>query len=456
MLRTTTPRRRGFTLIELMVAAAVAVLIMSILATAFSLGIDTMRQMRAAGEMMDQLRGAENAIKADLAAPHLRDGNDQAVKLSSIRWDRSYVHDDTTLNKGDPGKYSIRLLPASGTFNDAATPKFAGAVKGFFRLSGSPLTYQTGLPNDPARDSDDLLTASGTATDHYLHFTSIVTGSNDDEYFRATVPNVRSTPPAQDNYHSIASEVAYFLEQSTPAGVSPTLFRLIRRQRLVALNDTDRRDRPWPIDPSAYTAGNAAPVISLRPQGTKPHIINTLSEITQPASRLGGIVSGGPGYVLSPGNDTALSSLSGARAGDDVLLSNVLSFEVLAIYTSAPAKMPGSPLTTPPLTIAPTAARGFALGKPTTTTTSEFPFDTVPKAPAAGNNAAGLQSTFTFDSWSNALSGWADNVDPNTGAVLPGNDVPPLLIRVQAVQVRIRVWDQKLQTGRQLTIIQDL
>src|SRR3954466_15326472 len=76
MIRTTNQFRRaarpGFTLVELMVAAAVCVLIMAILATAFQSGIDTLRQLRSHGDMMDQLRAASEVMKRDLQAPHLQ------------------------------------------------------------------------------------------------------------------------------------------------------------------------------------------------------------------------------------------------------------------------------------------------------------------------------------------------------------------------------------------------
>src|SRR5437879_1088958 len=77
MIRTSTAFRRtarpGFTLVELMVSAAIVVIIMAILATAFQAGIDTMRQMRSAGDMMDQLRAAAAVLKEDLQAPHFLD-----------------------------------------------------------------------------------------------------------------------------------------------------------------------------------------------------------------------------------------------------------------------------------------------------------------------------------------------------------------------------------------------
>lgn len=432
MLRTATPRRRpGFTLIELMVAAAVAVLIMSILATAFSLGIDTMRQMRAAGEMMDQLRGAENAMKADLRAYHILDANGNPRKLSSFRWDQVKV-DDIGTPKGDPPYYVIN--------------GWEGPVNGFVRFASSPLSYPG---SGEQTDADNLSTASATVLTHYLHFTSILPQSNDDDYYRATVGGA--------TYHSSAAEIAYFLEQDPISTFGVPTFRLIRRQRLVSLNDTDRRDRPWP-----QAADHA--VIGLRQPSNTQVYLNTLGEITQPSNRLGGAqwnASGtqvGPGYALlnnkspySPKDDAL--QLMQTRPGEDVLLSNVLSFEVSAIYKSAAfdAKLPNTPKV---------LDRTFGLGvsKPSSVTsagtTTEWPFDALPPVSALANPALG--GTNTFDSWSNAFAGWVNRLDPATGVFTPGPDVPPLLVRVQAVQIRIRVWDQKLQTGRQITIVQDL
>src|SRR6185437_6745585 len=62
--------RRGFTLVELMVAAAVSIVIMTILATVFQMALDTMRSVRSQAEMADQLRAVGGVIQRDLG----RDG----------------------------------------------------------------------------------------------------------------------------------------------------------------------------------------------------------------------------------------------------------------------------------------------------------------------------------------------------------------------------------------------
>ncbi|HJZ55257.1 MAG TPA: hypothetical protein VKE74_09880, partial [Gemmataceae bacterium] len=97
MRRTTNNRfrragRPGFTLVELMVMAAVCVLIMAILASVFQTGIDAMRQVRSSGDMMDQLRSAGEVLKKDLQTDHFlpdqQPGNpSERTRLSDYRFD---------------------------------------------------------------------------------------------------------------------------------------------------------------------------------------------------------------------------------------------------------------------------------------------------------------------------------------------------------------------------------
>src|SRR6516165_92861 len=64
------PKRTGFTLVEMMVTVALTLFIMVILSTAFSTALETFRQLKAIGDMQDQLRTATNMLRADLGADH--------------------------------------------------------------------------------------------------------------------------------------------------------------------------------------------------------------------------------------------------------------------------------------------------------------------------------------------------------------------------------------------------
>ena len=86
-MRSAKTPRRGLTLIELLVAAALSLVIMAILAGAFATGTDTLRQLKSAGDMQRALRTAAERIKADLAAHHLDDAAVAGGTLANVRFD---------------------------------------------------------------------------------------------------------------------------------------------------------------------------------------------------------------------------------------------------------------------------------------------------------------------------------------------------------------------------------
>lgn len=60
--------RRGFTLAELLVAMALIVFIMTILSQAFAAGIEAFRQLKASGDMTEELREASLQLRRDVPA----------------------------------------------------------------------------------------------------------------------------------------------------------------------------------------------------------------------------------------------------------------------------------------------------------------------------------------------------------------------------------------------------
>jgi type II secretory pathway pseudopilin PulG len=436
MIRTTRATiRRGFTLVELLVAAAVCVLIMAVLATAFQLGIDTMRQMKSTGDLVDQLRGATEVLRTDLKSDHFLDDGKVSpprIRVRDIRFDRlSWTVGNGTLDTTDP-----TAQPASA---------------GFFRARSSPIP----AAQQEGADSDALL--SSRATDHYLHFTSILPpGDGPEDNYTATAGG--------RTVQSRAAEVAYFLEGTgftTTGTTSIPIYRLIRRQRLAALNQTELQTR-WlgvPLDP---------PVISLAMPADKTYgnVPNTLADLTNPFKRLGGTawvkgVQVGPGYgVTGSGDDSTLAPLT-SRPGDDILLSNVISFEVQLSWEAAPAGNNIPTIRNPD----PFNPNGNVTGYPIKT---DYPFDTLPKIPTDGKMVSpGPANTsvpdYVFDTWSDQMTGW-NTVDVANSTTIPSPkaayastaNTVPYPIRVLAVQIKIRVWDPKLQNARQMTIVQDL
>lgn len=367
MTRTTTRARRGFTLVELMVAAAVCVLIMAILASCFQMGIDTMRHLKSTGDMAERLRAASTVIRRDLRAEHF---------------------------PKDPN-----ITPTGGVRVSDWGFDAAGATKpggGFFRArSTRAITENADAFNIGSSRAD-------ATTGHQLQFTAVLKGSPDQERFYTKVGAL--------SYSSRMAEVAYFLDPqvrgqtNAPSGLP--LHQLVRRQRLVAESVDTANLLPSSSNPDTTQQTDDPGVIALKPSGSNkaPAL---LADLVTAGNRL---ATGPGGDTMTAGNDANLSPLvNAARLGDDVLLSDVISFEVKLAWTST---APGEPL-----------PRTF-------TNNTDQPFDTIQEAYEAG----GKTGVTEFD----------------TGAS------PPLKIRVRAVQIRIRVWDPKLQNTRQTTIVQDL
>src|SRR5205807_2125283 len=123
MIRTNRTRS-AFTLVELMVAAAICILIMTILASVFQTGLDAMRQMRSAGDMTDQLRASGEVMKRDFQAEH----------FSPVEAGAGTVNSPGT----QLGDY---LFPAA---------KSTDVVGGFYRIVSPASTYEG---NDGSFDS---------------------------------------------------------------------------------------------------------------------------------------------------------------------------------------------------------------------------------------------------------------------------------------------------------------
>jgi hypothetical protein len=189
---------------------------------------------------------------------------------------------------------------------------------------------------------------------------------------------------------------------------------------------------------------------------------------------------------LNPGNTTPAPD----QAIDDLLLSDVLSFEIKADWDAPTGQTSysGNTLLWP-------ALNGYASNNPATQNNSlprppyfidtsgntkplnpDYPFDDLP-APPRTDKAQGTDffvGARVFDTWSRVnTTPFAFQSPPDSDAQEPWNsgymtDVSPkpqlprqattipLRMRIRALQIRIRIWDAKSQQTRQITIVQDM
>lgn len=324
MRRPLRPRggRAGFTLVELLVATALTILVMTILAAAFQTGLAMMSDVKSVADLANQLDKAKAAILQDLGGVHLEDEWGKPVQVSSPAVQAAAWA--STNNKR--GFFKVRQVsPPHQNFN--TPPSYP---------------YDTN-PNYPflfeGTDQDQV--PSFRAVDQVLHLSVKLSGVNIDQVFVASAPDknppagpgdlVNSTMNRQDlrvgnQFVSDWAEVAYFLQPS-PVQTAPddegnvqplNLYTLYRRQRVLT---------PGPFSFSPALDQNQYPGLSVPPISGSPS--NDPLAITDPTKRL---------TVDAPAGSFASASIpsTSPEYGSDVLLTNVVSFQIRLQFADVP------------------------------------------------------------------------------------------------------------------------
>jgi prepilin-type N-terminal cleavage/methylation domain-containing protein len=509
-------KRRGFTIVELLVAMALIMFMMAILSEAFSAGLGSFRTMKASADMADRLRSAATVLRRELAADHF----DGRRRLSQADF----------WTNGPPAEGFFRVYqgsPVGGTYvNEGSDPDEAA------------------LPLPHVLDSY-------RATDHMLHFTVKFRGNERGDFFSAgnipagstllTSPLFRGERHYQENgqttYRSQWAEVAYFLRQTTDTTKGGTpLYTLFRRQWLLV---PDNGLLTTPI-----TGANAIPRNYLEMScnqvnvgGVNALYFNNPRDVTMPGRRMGmnTPAANNPADPNLAGLYTMKDPTNGRNTyptmgdtdpnyqGSDIILTDVISFEVRLLLNDSTHfetlfDIAGVGANNPRVnsvaikSVAPTTGNTVLVttqtphnffsgwnvqmtagGAPTTFTIASTPSATTftytnpvgTALPVGGvatsNNSYQLSNgnfnanvgPLVFDTWSNYndtqynyLGTWnATNVQQTGWSIANANASIPFYgralaagthIRPRAIQILIRVWDSKTELTRQVSVIQDL
>jgi prepilin-type N-terminal cleavage/methylation domain-containing protein len=297
--------RRGFTLVELLVAAAMMILGMWLLSWVYQQGLESFRQARAQADLTAQQRMVTSVLTRDLHAAHFADEDGKPNRGRRLS--------DQTQMWFDPAGYT----PPKG---------------GFFRAGSFDSTVAGNTPE--GSDLDGF--ASSRSTNHFLQFTAILPGGPSHQLFSAEVP---ANSGSSGQYFGTAAEILYYLTpngQATPGGLP--LYDLCRQQRLVA---RDNDDAPAYAGAVAWLTAsppdNVNEVMVLTQDASGNPKMATLAEVTVPMDQTG--ANGKLGVRLrGPSTFTPLATTS-ARYGSDRLMSSVLSFEVKFTGASADPNM---------------------------------------------------------------------------------------------------------------------
>lgn len=283
-----TRTRRGTTLVELMVAAAMSIMVMWLLTWCYQQGLASFSNTKAHGDLMDQERMVTSVMTRDLKADHFLEEDGKPNRGRRVRDQRL-----------DQGGYTP---PRSGFFW-AKSPLNSG--------------FDEGIDGDSFQ--------STRSTSHALQLTVILPGGPPENMFNADVP-IYGAP-----LYGRAAEVTYFL---SPSGRSPggyQLYNLIRRQRLCALTTDDAPAYNQKLKDLAVQPADATEVMAVT--NASPPTILTLGNLTVPANRL-------PQPFVPIGTTY--------RLGEDILMSNVTSLEIKFAGSGFTTVTPSNPTGTWP------------------------------------------------------------------------------------------------------------
>ena len=397
-----TQTRAGFTLIELMVAMALTLFIMVILSQAFVLSLETFAGMKGLGDMQINLRTATNQLRDDLSQDHF-EGKRRLSDVGSGGWS-TFV--------GQQPLYPPQL-PQAGFFAVIQRSALSNAVGANYFSEGNDAN---GLP-------------SARAVDHALYMTVKRRGNRQENFFTTsmvgTVPNLNKffgigTPTVPYTAYDVppTTSLPYDTLTQPYTGVSPAYYSSQWAEvmyYLVRIGSTEE-----PNNPNSTL-------------GTKTYGLYRAQFVMVPdGTNVSGQFAGGLA-------NTTFEGLSCAANGGKVVFYSPAD---AANYVAA--QVPVVKRTTPSLT----AFAVPAVPNPVTTTlvlpsvisfqvqimkTGTTTFIDVPNSGALGD----LFDTAMFTA--PAAAGYTNN---NFG--------------LKAIQITLRVWDNKTRQTRQVTIVQDI
>ena len=280
------PCRRGMTLIEMLVATTITLIMMGLVAQLFGVFGQGVTGSRSVIELTDQMRSVGWRLRQDL------------------------------------GGVTAPTLP----------PRRPEAAEGYFELLEGPAT-DTNASAITVTSDTTRLTAD---CDDTLMFTTRSPGA----------PFVGRF--GTGTIESPVAEVAWFCRQATALPGGPTLFTLYRRQLLVmdyvGANpfQANGNTMAWPGTWDNYDL-SCALVTSPASPATKTLYPNSLRDLAMREKRFGHNDAGitGTAYFPYPRSPTVLSlaPLASPRVGEDIVLNNVIAFDVRVFDPDAPVRV---------------------------------------------------------------------------------------------------------------------
>lgn len=474
-------RRRGFTIVELLVALALVIFIMSILSEAFVAAIDSFLTLKAIGDLDAGMRTVATILRNDLAADHfVSTTTSGAVALSQIQLSTTSTSTPPLgffrIYQGTPPVPIASATPASLYVDEGTDPDGIHSYRAVNHMLHFSVNF--GAPSPTGINSADL--------NRLPSFLSAVVPAN----VPIGNPVADYSPPAYMDPNGVTmysqwAEVAWFLRSNGTTANGTPLFNLYRRQMALVPNAAIASlDSSTPTATTCVSAAAPAPGPPYYPPSTGyPEVsciadpttaragyiyfnsnTQSLPDISAPIMRFGmyhpgaGPVTNQNAGILSAtdpvlGTNAAypiFSDTAGVQStlwGRDLVLTNVVSFDVKLSLGNGTGTAPTSPLSSWSdqlnagfMDLYDARLAASVVSNPAfSQSTGPMVFDTW--CTTSNPNAWPGSGYYNYTAWATA---GADTTIPMT---------PPL---IQALQIIIRVWDPRTETTRQMTIIQNM
>ena len=423
--------KNAFTLVELMVAMALIILMLSIMSQAFVIATGVMQGLKEVADMQEKIRPAITLLQRDLGANHF----EGSKKLSDPEfWDN-----------GPPKEGYFMLWQdkandvAEGTINNVTFSQSAA-------LANHMLAFTVKLPG---KSPNDFFDSSLGASFGNIFFNGAGTPLG------MTDSNIRRFESNANLIHSDWAEVAYFLGPHN-AGATPVTdgntdgknnppslpyFNLYRQQKLVL--------------PSFNISGVTLPVATAAIKEeisceTSTGTFNKPSDLTVPWKRMGNRTLNHLGNRVGPLFSEFVNPSS--KVNTDIIATNVISFDVKLLtdlrydYEDLTTILSqGSYSAYPPASNYALANGNAAIRVFDTWTTDQ-------------GNAANSIPKYDFGFWNNITGKWQPS-----GNTLGNNSLIPVWnwtnntgLNIKAIQISLRIWDQKSNTAKMFVVVQKL
>ena len=423
--------RNAFTLVELMVAMALIILMLSIMSQAFVIATGVMQGLKEVADMQEKIRPAITLLQRDLGANHF----EGSKKLSDLEfWDNGPPKEGYFMLWQDKASDVAEGVTNNVTFSQSAA------------LANHMLAFTVKLPG---KSPNDFFDSGLGASFGNIFFNGAGTPLG------MTDSNIRRFESNANLIHSDWAEVAYFLGPHN-AGATPVAdgntdgknnppslpyFNLYRQQKLVL--------------PSFNISGVTLPVATAAIKEeisceTSTGTFNKPSDLTVPWKRMGNRTLNHLGNRVGPLFSEFVNPSS--KVNTDIIATNVISFDVKLLtdlrydYEDLTTILSqGSYSAYPPVSNYALANGNAAIRVFDTWTTDQ-------------GNAANSIPKYDFGFWNNITGKWqpSGNTAGNNSLIPVWNVTNNTGLKIKAVQISLRIWDQKSNTAKMFVIVQKL